>query len=153
MAAERIVVGVDGSHTSLHALRWALAEARVREAAVEAVHVWRYPVWIYSPMILSPPALAHDDLVAEAHIALDHAVDEVLAGEHDRAVVERTVLEGVTADQLLKHAKDADLLVVGHRGRGGFAGLLLGSVATQCASHAGCPVVIVRCAAEHRGAS
>ena len=144
MAAERIVVGVDGSHSSQHALRWALAEGRVRGAAVEAVHVWRYPVWTYAPIILSPPVFAHDELLAEARQILDQAVDDVLAGEHDRPEVERTILEGATAEQLVKHAEDAALLVVGHRGRGGFAGLQLGSVAHQCAAHAACPVVIVR---------
>lgn len=144
MATERIVVGIDGSHSSRHALRWAVGEARVRGAVVEAVHVWRYPVWTYAPVILTPPVFAHDDLVAEAQGVLDGAVDEVLAGEHAPPAVERLVLEGATAEQLVKHSENADLLVVGHRGRGGFAGLLLGSIAHQCAAHARCPVVIVR---------
>lgn len=146
MAAERIVVGVDGSKESQNALRWALTEARLRGAAVEAVHVWRYPAWTYAPVILTPPVFAHDDLVAEARSVLDHAVDAVLAGGPDGPTVERVVVEGGAAEQLVDRAdtQGASLLVVGHRGRGGFAGLLLGSVANQCAAHAGCPVVVVR---------
>jgi len=144
MAADKIIVGVDGSHSSQHALRWALAEARVRGVALEAVHVWHYPAWTYAPIILSTPVFAHDDLIAEAHGVLNQSVDDALAAEHDPPEVERTVLQGATAEELVKHAENADLLVVGHRGRGGFAGLLLGSVANQCAAHAACPVVIVR---------
>lgn len=144
MATGRIVVGIDGSQASRHALRWALAEARVRGAALEAVHVWRYPVWTYSPAIVTPPVFAHDDLLAEARKVLDDAVDEVVADDQQRPAVQRVVREGAAAEQLVKQAQDADLLVVGHRGRGGFAGLLLGSIAHQCAAHAACPVVIVR---------
>ncbi len=144
MAVERIVVGIDGSQASRQALRWALVEAGVRGAAVEAVHVWRYPVWTYSPVIMTPPVFAHDDLVAEARQVLDEAVDEVLSGDQRPPTVERLVLEGAAVEQLVKHSDGADRLVVGHRGRGGFAGLLLGSVAQQCAAHADCPVVIVR---------
>ena len=144
MATGRIVVGIDGSQASRHALLWALAEARTRRAALEAVHVWRYPAWTYAPMIMTPPVFAHDDLVSEARAVLDHAVDEVLAGEADPPAIERLILEGAAAEQLVKHAGDADLLVVGHRGRRGFAGLLLGSIAHQGAAHAAYPVVIVR---------
>jgi nucleotide-binding universal stress UspA family protein len=144
MAAETIVVGIDGSHSSQHALRWAITEARLRGAAVEAVQVWHYPAWTYSPLILSTPVVAQDDLIAEAHGILNQAVDDVLAAEHDPPEVEHTVLQGAAAEQLVKHAASANLLVVGHRGRGGFGGLLLGSVANQCAAHATCPVVIVR---------
>ena len=89
---------------------------------MEAVRVWWYPAWTYAPVILTPPVFAHDDLVAEA----------------------QGVLEGATAEQVVRHSENADLLVIGHRGRGGFAGLLLGSMAHQGAAHARCPVVIVR---------
>ena len=93
---------------------------------------------------MTPPVFAHDDLVAEARKVLDEAVEDVLSGEQRPPAVERLVLEGAAAEQLVKHFDGADLLVVGHRGRGGFAGLLLGSIAQQCAAHAHCPVVIVR---------
>jgi nucleotide-binding universal stress UspA family protein len=144
MAAQRIVVGVDGSHQSRHALKWAMAEARLRGGRVEAVHSWRYPAWTYSPAIVAPPVFAHDDLVAEARSVLEEAVNAVLKDEDNPPEIEQFVREGSAAEQLVDHAQDADLLVVGHRGRGGFAGLLLGSVAHQCAAHASCPVVVVR---------
>lgn len=144
MTTARIVVGVDGSEASQHALRWALSEARVRGTGVEAVHVWRYPVWTYSPAITTPPAFAREDLEAEAQAVLDHAVDAALETQPGDIRVDRMVAEGVASEQLVRLAAGADLLVVGHRGRGGFATLLLGSVAHQCAAHATCPVVIVR---------
>lgn len=144
MTRANIVVGVDGSLESIHALRWALAEARLRGAEVEVVHAWRYPVWTYSPAIVSTPVFAHDELEAEAHSVLNGTVDSVLAEEAVPPAVERVVVEGPAAEQLVRRSEKADLLVVGHRGRGGFAGLLLGSVAHQCSAHAACPVVVVR---------
>ncbi len=140
MTSRHIVVGVDGSPSSQGALRWAFAEARLRGAPIEAVHVWRYPLMGSLPA----PVFAHDDLEAEALALLDSQVDAALADEDDAPVVERVVLEGAAAEKLLQRAENADLLVVGHRGRGGFADLLLGSVAHQCSAHATCPVVIVR---------
>lgn len=139
-----IVVGVDGSDQSRNALRWALDEARLRGAEVEAVQVWDYPVLTYIPGVVSPPTFAHDDLEAEARTELDQAVDAVLDDVEGAPGVERVVIEGSAAEQLLRRAGDADLLVVGHRGRGGFADLMLGSVAHQVSAHATCPVVIVR---------
>lgn len=145
MEKGRIVVGVDGSRSSGDALRWAMGEARLRGATVDAVHVWRYPPVTYVPGIVDAPVFAHDDLEAQAGAVLDRAVDAVLAAGDDGApVVERVVLEGPTAERLCQWSRHAELLVVGHRGRGGFTGLLLGSVAQQCSSHAACPVVVVR---------
>ena len=71
-------------------------------------------------------------------------MDAACVDEDDDPVVEGVVLEGAAAEKLLQRAENADLLVVGHRGHGGFANLLLGSVAQQCSVHATCPVVIVR---------
>ena len=144
MTTERIVVGVDASTPASHALRWAIAEARLRGASVEAVHVWRYPTLTYSPAIIPTPVFAHDDLEADARAVLDEAVNGALAGMDDQPLVERVVLEGAPAARLLERADGASLLVVGHRGRGGFAGLVLGSVAQQCSAHAPCPVAVVR---------
>lgn len=140
----RIVVGVDGSRASQLALRWALGEARLRGATVEAVHVWRYPVLTYAPGISAAPVFAHDDLEAEARAVLDEAVAGAEGPAVEGAAIERLVLEGAASEALVRRAEGADLLVVGHRGRGGFAGLRLGSVAHQCSTHATCPVVIVR---------
>lgn len=143
----RIVVGVDGSAPSRQALRWALHEAEVRGGSrVEAVHLWHYPVLTYLPGVAPTPVFARVDLEAEARAALDAAVDaataEAVAGAG--VAVERVVAEGGAVEGLVERSSAADLLVVGHRGHGGFRGLLLGSVAHQCASHAHCPVVIVR---------
>jgi nucleotide-binding universal stress UspA family protein len=144
MAAQQIVVGVDGSRSSLEALRWALGEARLRGATVDAVQVWHYPALAISSPMAGPVIGAHDDFEADARTLLDEAVDGVLAEVEGAPSVNRVVLEGAAAEQLVRHGHAADLLVLGHRGRGGFADLLLGSVALQCTSHAVCPVVVVR---------
>lgn len=146
VAPGRIVVGVDGSRPSREALRWALEEARLRGLPVEAVHAWRYPVMTYAPGIMAPPTYARADLEDEARKILDASVDAV-AGEAGAEVpTDRVVVEGAAAEELVKRCGPDDLLVVGHRGRGGFMGLLLGSVAEQCSTHTRCPVVIVRSA-------
>lgn len=144
MTTERIVVGVDASTPASRALRWAIAEARLRAASVEAVHVWRYPVLTYAPVVVPSPMFARGDLEAEAGAVLDDVVARALAGDPHPPPIERVVLEGAPAARLLERAAGALLLVVGHRGRGGFADLVLGSVAQQCATHAPCPVVVVR---------
>ncbi len=145
MTMSRIVVGVDGSPPSLAALRWALAEAGLRGATVEAAHVWDYPFVAYTPAIMPTPAFVRSDLEAEARAELDQAVEEALAGQSGEGPpVKRLVVEGGAAQRLVERAMGAELLVVGHRGRGGFVDLLLGSVAMQCSTHASCPVVVVR---------
>ncbi len=143
MRVAKIVAGIDGSPSSRHALRWALEEARRTGATVEAVHVWHYPALAYSGM-MTAPMVGHDELEADARSVLDHEVDAVLADATDPPAVNRVVVEGSAAEQLVEQAKDAELLVVGHRGLGGFATLLLGSVAHQCSAHATCPVLVVR---------
>ena len=84
-----------------------------------------------------------NDLEQAATERLDRVVDSIV-GTDPGVKVERRVLEGGAAGVLVDIAAGADLLVVGSRGRGGFAGLLLGSVAQQCVHHATCPVVVVR---------
>lgn len=137
----RIVVGVDGSEGARHALRWAAEEADVHGSTVEAVHVWQFPM--LTPA-LGAPMVAVDagefergaeELLTEAlHAAFGDALPERL---------ERAVVEGYPASVLIDRSEGADLLVVGSRGRGGFAGLLLGSVSQQCVHHARCPVVVI----------
>ena len=137
----RIVVGVDGSPAAAAALRWALDEAGLRRATLEVVHTWVFPA------IDELPGGAVDQLVSDlqrcATDVLDHVVDGIAGANPDVEVVRR-VLEGSPGRVLTEIAAGADLLVVGSRGRGGFAGLLLGSVAQQCVHHARCPVVVVR---------
>jgi len=139
----RIVVGVDGSDVSATALRWALEEARLRGAAVDVVHAWHYPYVGGGDFTgMTMPAIDESQLVAAAHEVLDHAMSA--AGPAPEGVaVERIVTCGGEAAVLLDAAEGADLLVVGSRGHGGFAGLLLGSVSQQCVHHSPCPVVVV----------
>lgn len=136
----RIVVGVDGSEESLAALRWAGEEAELRHGKVEAVHAWSYPPMAFIPAMVPPAAFPHEALAAEAEAVLDHACNQLPDGGTN---VQRILVQGSPAQVLIDSAIGADLLVVGSRGRGGFAGLLLGSVSQQCAHHASCPVVIV----------
>ena len=137
-----IVVGVDGSEESEGALRWAIEEAHLRRATLRAVHVWTYPV-IFAGEFVPPDLVDANALRDAAQKALDDTVAEV-AGETPDAYIERVVKHGSAAHVLVEAAREADLLVVGSRGHGGFAGSLLGSVSQQCAHHAPCAVVIIR---------
>lgn len=153
----RIVVGVDGSAGAAAALAWALEEGRLRRSAVDAVHAWRLPLYAAAPepWFVGMPDLPHDldakvEAATEAHArdVLDAAVAAAEREAGDAAIeVRKEVVRGDAAHVLLEAARDADLLVVGSRGHGGFAGLLLGSVSQQCVQHASCPVVVVRAAA------
>lgn len=137
----RIVVGIDGSQGSRLALEWAFAEATEHAAAVEAVSACPYPDLVGIPGFrFSVEPL--DDATARTRRLLDAVVDDV-AGPDPRVEIRRSVRPGSAADQLLAAAADADLLVVGSRGLGGFRGLVLGSVSQQCISHAVCPTVVI----------
>ncbi|MCM3925041.1 universal stress protein [Frankia sp. AiPs1] len=137
-----VVVGVDGSAGSLRALRWAVEAAAVRKTAVRAVHAWHLDVPAY-PGIYADFGSA---LAEQAQRTLDDAVNTIIA-EHGGGLpvqlVKETVADGA-ARALLRGAADAQLLVVGSRGHGGFAELLLGSVSHQCVAHAPCPVAVIR---------
>jgi len=136
----RIVVGVDGSTQSTAALRWAVEEARLRGATVEAWHAW-YVGFAADPFAAGV-LVDEEALEAAARTALDEVVDRVDAGALAEPV-KRVLVRGMAASALLDAARGADLLVVGSRGVGGFAGLLLGSVSQHVISHTGCPVVVV----------
>lgn len=137
-----IVVGVDGSPGSNAALRWAIAEARVRQTPLHAVHAWPFPtaaVGLRFPLI-------DEDVLSSFREAAEQVLDSSLvklAAEAEGVEVTRSVVEGAAGQVLVESAKGAELLVVGSRGRGSFSELLLGSVSQQCAHHASCPVVIV----------
>ena len=137
---QRIVVGVDGSEGSLRALGWAVDEARLRGAELDVVLAWHLPyAGVYRQLA------GYLDLglfEKEAQAILDRAAAE--AKVQLASVEPIFVHDGAPARALREAAKGADLLVVGSRGRGGFAGLLLGSVSQQVAAHAPCPVVVVR---------
>ncbi len=138
-----IVVGVDGSEGSKLALRWACDEAaRIDGAKVVAVATWTYPVVAASPWMGGYDVPM--DLTAATTQAVEEAVAEVCASCGFPAErIETKVVCGPAASTLLEAGKDADLLVVGSRGLGGFTGLLLGSVSHQVAAHAPCPVIVV----------
>jgi nucleotide-binding universal stress UspA family protein len=136
---ERIVVGVDGSQPAREALHWAVAEARRRNATVEAVYAWHQPFAVGYAELGELDNLAHFE--KEAQETLDAEVDAVDAS--GIAPIERRLVPGGAAGALVEEARGASLLVVGSRGRGGFSGLLLGSVSQQVAHHAPCPIVIM----------
>jgi nucleotide-binding universal stress UspA family protein len=142
----RIVAGVDGSPSSLTALRWAVQQAELTGGTVEAVIAWQYPVsYAYGGYGWSPVTIeeggADFDEIAEKTLA--DAVNKVVDPATGVTVRQRTV-QGNPAQVLLDAAKDAELLVVGSRGHGGFTGALLGSVGLHCVHHAHCPVVVIR---------
>lgn len=134
----RIVAGVDGSAASRLALEWAVTEARLRGGQVRAVTAWEFP-----PVTVGMEGLIHNpDIFPQAARRLQNeALKEVGSGA---VPVTGDVVQGHPATVLLKAAEDADLLVVGSRGFGGFTGLLLGSVSTQVLHHSPCPVLVVR---------
>lgn len=138
-----IVVGVDGSESSLAALRWAIEEAQLRRSTVKAVYTWSAPLTGGGFEYVPTDVLNHEHLAASARRALDEWIDAA-GGETAGVEIEREAVRGAAAHVLVTAAADTELLVIGSRGHGGFAGLLLGSVSQQCAHHARCPVVIVR---------
>jgi len=136
-----VVVGVDGSDGSHDALRFAVEEAKLRGAVVRAVMAWNPDTLAYSGGDWGP-SVDPTRLEESTRAALDAAVDKVEAD--GAAAIERVVATGQAAQVLVEQARGADMLVVGARGHGGFAGLLLGSVSAYCAAHASCPVLVTR---------
>jgi nucleotide-binding universal stress UspA family protein len=133
-----IVVGVDGSAGSEHALQWAVDEAHARHLDVDVLHAWSQPVSVYPADLYAEPD-AHR--VAGARL-LAHALGTVDSADAGTSIAGRLVQEDA-ASALLDAAVDAELLVVGTRGRGGFTGLLLGSVSRTCLHLASVPLVVV----------
>lgn len=143
-----IIVGIDDSPSSEHALRWAVEEARLRGTTLRVISAWEFP---FAPTTGTASDIhEYDDLVPQAPSLEQSALDELATavtdagGDPKDATVSIHVVHGSPVRVLLDASKDADLLVVGSRGRGGFTGLLLGSVSRECARRARCPVVVVR---------
>ena len=135
-----VVVGVDGSPGSVTALRFALEEARLRGTTLHVVGAWQVPALAYA----EGAGASMGDLGAELNTGAGKAIDDTLDGVDVRDVpVEQHVLEGHPARVLLDAGAGADLLVVGSRGLGGFARMMLGSVGQEVTHHATCPTVIV----------
>jgi len=139
-----IVVGVDHSEGAKAALRFALEEATLRKAKLRVVHAWQYAYIGATGFEGSYPALGGDikELRDLAEKDLDATLQEAIP-ETGTIEIERRVVEDRPAAALVEESRGADMVVVGSRGHGGFAGLLLGSVSQQVAHHAACPVVIV----------
>jgi nucleotide-binding universal stress UspA family protein len=138
-----IIVGVDGSHDAHRALEWAMQEAAVRRAPLTVITVHPVAVsgWTGTPIVLPV-----DEPAAEkARQAAEEAVAKAAAQLSKSQPVPVTVraVSGLAAQELIEASRDADLLVVGSRGGGGFARLMLGSVSDQVMYHAHCPVVVV----------
>lgn len=140
----RIVAGVDGSPSSISALRWAVRQAGLTGAAVDAVIAWHYPVVAGGGygLALMVTAGGFDFSENEKKVLADAISAAVDPGSG--VVVRPLVVQGNPAQVLLDASGDADLLVVGSRGHGGFTEALLGSVSQHCVHHAQCPVVVIR---------
>jgi len=138
-----ITVGVDGSAHSAHALEWAIKEASVRHAPVTVVTVHTVPMsgWTGSPITLPQDATDEEKAEKAAEELTQKAISK-LDGAQPSSVTVRAV-SGFPAQELIEASRTADLVVVGSRGAGGFARLLIGSVSSQVVHHAHCPVVVV----------
>jgi nucleotide-binding universal stress UspA family protein len=134
----RIVVGVDGSDSSLGALRWAVQQARLTGGRVEAVTAWQFPV-----LSTWEPQGIGADFEETARGTLAKAVAEAQAAEPD-VPVRAELAQGHPAEVLVRAAGGADLLVLGCRGRGTFPTALVGSVSLHCVLRAPCPVLVHR---------
>ena len=135
-----IVAGVDGSQSSLAALRWAVRQAELTGAPLEIVSAWEWPVSFLGWGTPVPPDY---DPADEARRQLDKAVSAVLT-PGDAIEVRRSVIEGHPAPVLEALSRTADLVVVGSHGHREFAGMLLGPVSEHLITHCHCPVVVIR---------
>lgn len=136
-----LVVGIDGSQSSEDALRWAADQARLTGAELHAVTAWQTPA-AYGYYTDYPD----DDAKAAAEKTLEQVVSKLL-GIPPSVPVVASVVKAPAAEALVDVSRSAELLVVGSRGGGTFAGMSLGSVSQRCVQHSACPVVVVR----HRG--
>jgi nucleotide-binding universal stress UspA family protein len=137
-----IIVGVDGSGHSQRALEWAMHEAAIRHVPLSVLTVHPAIVGYFGGVATSPGDL---DLTQQAQAAVKAEADEVLTaldGPHPESVTIRAV-HGFPVEELVEASKQADMIVLGSRGVGGFTRLMLGSTADQVVRHAHCPVLIV----------
>lgn len=132
-----IVVGVDGSPSANAATEWAAQEAELRHAKLDLVHAWNYPNLGYGGYVA-----VLEDFEKDAGAVLEQVAEEVRKA-HPDLELQSTLVQGPTAQSIIEKAKQADMVVVGSRGKGGFTGLLLGSVGQQLVHHCPAPVVII----------
>ena len=140
-----MIVGVDGSDHSEQALEWAVKEAAIRHAplTVLAVHEVASNHWTGHPVIYPADQPEVEKIRQAAQEATQKVVDQ--AGEPGPASVTVRAVSGLAASELIDASADADLLVVGSRGGGGFAKLILGSVSSKVVHHAHSPVAVIPC--------
>jgi nucleotide-binding universal stress UspA family protein len=145
-----IIVGIDGSDNAQRALEWALKEAAVRRAplTVLTVHPEAIGAWGLRPISYPADQTAQEQAQRAAQEAVEKVTSQLDADSRPASVTVRAV-SGIPAEELINATGDADLLVVGSRGLGGFARLLMGSVSTQVAHHALCPVAIIPAERQH----
>ena len=138
-----IVVGVDGSDHSRQVLEWAVREAGLRKASLTVLTVWQVAGnhWTGHPEVYPADAAEAEKMRQAAEEATNKVVDAV--GAPGPASVTVRAVSGIAAQELISASNDADLVVVGARGGGGFAQLMLGSTSHQVVSHSAAPVVIV----------
>ena len=148
MARQVIVVGIDGSDGSLAALRWALHEASLRQLSVEGVNGWLVPEAMLPGAALGGGGVAMQASQECGQTVLDEAA-QIAAREAPEVAFAALLIAKSPAEAVVARSHDAELLVVGRRGHGGFLGVLLGSVANQVAHHASCPVVLMPAVARH----
>jgi nucleotide-binding universal stress UspA family protein len=140
-----VVVGIDGSRTSARAFDFAVEEAALRRTDVVAVHTWQTPP-VVAPGDMMPLVYEVAVIEEEERRVLAEAVAGV-AERYPEVGVRQEVVHAPAAHHLAERSADAQLVVVGDRGHGGFVGLLLGSVSQYLIHHCACPVAVVR--AEH----
>jgi nucleotide-binding universal stress UspA family protein len=140
---QRVVVGVDGSSSSLQALEAALEQAREHQAELVVITTWSELPMAGAPGYGAYRWVGEADFSTIAKQQQDDALAAVV-GDDSSVRVEGRVVEGHPAQELVRAAEGADLLVVGSRGHGGFVGMLLGSVSQHVAAHAPCPVLVIR---------
>ena len=142
-STELVVVGVDGSPASAMAMAWSARYAKAMGATVRAVLAWHYPAAAGPGPIGVAPVVVAGDIEQAKHEDLERAIAATF-GDPPSVKVEPKVVYGHPSQVLIEESRDADLLVVGSRGHGGFTGMRLGSVSTHCVTHAACAVTVVR---------
>ena len=140
-SGQAVVVGVDGSDPSVAALSWASRYGAATGATVRAVRVWHYPPAAGLPPGKTPEPV-EDEVEGWVRDELSQAVTK--ANPDSSAQVETKIVYGHPAEALIDESRGESLLVLGHRGHGGFAEALTGSIVIHCVNHAACPVVVVR---------
>jgi nucleotide-binding universal stress UspA family protein len=139
--AQRIVVGIDGSPPSVEAVRWAIKQAELTGASVDAVSAWQYPASTGAYGWAPQSGFDNIDFEGLTAEALRNVIEQV--SPPASVTLRQLVVEGNPAQVLLDAAADADLLVVGSRGHGAFTDALIGSVSERCVRHAHCPVLVM----------